>query len=56
MHYDIPSPQRINELKQLIAGSQERQAKSDQVGDDELERPMTKEELAAIVDYNIQNL
>lgn len=55
MHYDIPSPQRINELKQLIAGSQERQAKSDQVVDD-LDRPMAKEELTAIVDYNLQNV
>ena len=54
MHYDIPSPQRINELKQLITGSQSKQDKSNE--DVELERPMTREELAAIVDYNIQNL
>ena len=55
MHYDIPSPQRINELKQLITGSKAKQAKSDQVGDD-LDRPMTQEELAAIVECNLQNL
>lgn len=54
MHYDILSPQRINELKQLITGSQSVQAKSNE--DIELERPMTKEELTAIVDYNLQNL
>lgn len=54
MHYDIPSPHRINELKQLITGTQAEQVKSNE--DDELERPMTKEELAVIVDYNLQNL
>lgn len=54
MLYDIPSPQRLNELKQLITGTQAKQVKSNE--DDELERPMTKEELAAIVDYNLQNL
>ena len=54
MHYDIPSPQRLNELKQLITGPQAEQVKSND--DDGLERPMTKEELAAIVDYNLQNL
>ena len=54
MHYDIPSPQRLNELKQLITGTQTKQVKSNE--DDELERPTTKEELAAIVDYNLQNL
>ena len=54
MHYDIPSSHRINELKQLITGTQAEQVKSNE--DDELERPMTKEELAAIVDYNLQNL
>ena len=55
MHYDILSPHRINELKQLITGTQTKQVKSDE--DDQcLERPMTKEELAAIVDYNLQNL
>ena len=54
MHYDIPSPQRINELKQLITGSQSEQDKSNE--DVELERPMTEEELAVIVDYNLQNL
>lgn len=54
MHYDIPSPQRLNELKQLITGTQSKQDKSNE--DFELERPMTKEELAAIVDYNLQNL
>ena len=54
MHYDIPSPQRLNELKQLITGTQTKQVKSNK--DDELERPMTKEELAVIVDYNLQNL
>ena len=55
MHYDITSLQRINELKRLITGSKAKQAKSDQVGDD-LDRPMTEEELAVIVDYNLQNL
>ena len=54
MHYDIPSPRRLNELKQLITGTQTKQVKSNE--DDALERPMTKEELAAIVDYNLQNL
>ena len=54
MHYDIPSPQRLNELKQLITGAQTKQDKSNE--DVELERPMAKEELAAIVDYNLQNL
>lgn len=54
MHYDIPSPHQINELKQLITGSKSEQDKYNK--DDELERPMTKEELAAIVDYNLQNL
>ena len=54
MLYDIPSPQRLNELKQLITGSQTKQVKFDE--DDGLERPMTEEELAAIVDYNFQNL
>ena len=54
MHYDIPSPQRLNELKQLITGTQSKQVKSNE--DDWLERPMTKEELAAIVDYSLQNL
>lgn len=54
MHYDIPSLQRINELKQLITGSQSKQDKSNE--DVELERPMTEEELVAIVDYNLQNL
>lgn len=54
MHYDIPSPQRLDELKQLITGAQTKQVKSNE--DDVLERPMTKEELAAIVDYNLQNL
>lgn len=55
MHYDIPSPHRINELKQLITDTQESQDKSEQVNED-LERPMTKEELAAIVEYHLQNL
>lgn len=55
MLYDIPSPQRLNELKQLITGTQSKQDKSDQVGDD-LDRPMTQEELAAIVEYSLQNL
>lgn len=54
MHYDVPSPHRTNELKQLITGTQAKQDKSNE--DVELERPMTKEELAAIVDYNLQNL
>ena len=54
MHYDITSPHRIDELKQLITGTQTKQVKSNE--DDALERPMTKEELAAIVDYNLQNL
>lgn len=54
MLYDIPSPQRLNELKQLITGTHTNQAKSNE--DDELERPMTKEELEAIVEYNLQNL
>ena len=54
MHYDIPSHQRLDGLKQLITGTQTRQDKSNE--DIELERPMTKEELAAIVDYNLQNL
>ena len=54
MRYDIPSPQRINELKQLITGYQAKQVKSNE--DDVLERPMTEEELATIVDYNLQNL
>lgn len=54
MHYDIPSLQRINELKRLITDPQAKQVKSNE--DDELERSMTKEELAAIVDYNLQNL
>ena len=54
MHYDIPSPQRLNELKQLITGTHTNQVKSNE--DDALERPMTEEELAAIVDYNLQNL
>lgn len=54
MHYDITSPHRIDELKQLITGTQTKQVKSNE--DDELERPMTKEELAVIVDYNLQNL
>lgn len=54
MHYDIPSPHRLDELKQLITGAQTKQVKSNE--DDELERPMTKEELAAIVDYSLQNL
>lgn len=54
MHYDIPSPQRLNELKQLITGTQTKQVKSNE--DDALERPMAKEELAAIVDYSLQNL
>ena len=54
MHYDIPSPQRLNELKQLITGTQSKQVKSNE--DDELERPMANEELATIVDYNLQNL
>lgn len=54
MHYDIPSPQRINELKRLITDPQAKQVKSNE--DDEPERSMTKEELAAIVDYNLQNL
>ena len=55
MHYDIPSPQRLNELKQLITGTQTEQVKSTST-ESCLERPMTKEELAAIVDYNLQNL
>ena len=54
MHYDFPSPQRLNELKQLIVGTQSKQVNSDE--DDELERPMTEEELAVIVDCNIRNL
>ena len=54
MHYDIPSHHRLDELKQLITGAQTKQVKSNE--DDELDRPMTKEELAAIVDYNLQNL
>lgn len=54
MHYDIPSPHRINELKRLITGSQSKQDKSNE--DDALERPMTQEELAAIVEYGLQNL
>lgn len=54
MHYDIPSPHRINELKRLITDPQAKQDRSYE--DDTLERPMTKEELAAIVDYNLQNL
>ena len=54
MHYDIPSSQRLNGLKQLITGTQAKQVKSNE--DDALERPMAKEELAAIVDYNIRNL
>ena len=54
MHYDIPSPHRINELKHLITGTQSEQDKSNE--DDVLEQPMTKEELAAIVEYNLQNL
>ena len=54
MHYDIPSPQRIDELKQLITGTQTKQVNSSE--DDGLERPMSKEELVAIVDYNLQNL
>ena len=54
MHYDIPSPRRINELKRLITGTKTKQVKSNEV--DGLERPMSKEELAVIVDYNIQNL
>ena len=54
MRYDIPSPQRLNALKQLITGTQAKQVKSNE--DDALERPMTKEELAVIVDYNLQNL
>lgn len=54
MLYDIPSPRRINELKRLITGSQTKQVKSNE--DDELERPMTKEELTAIVEYSLQNL
>lgn len=54
MHYDIPSPQRINELKQLITGTQTSRVNSNE--SDQLERPMTQEELAVIVDYNLQNL
>ena len=54
MLYDIPSHHRINELKLLITGSQTKQVKSNE--DDELERPMTKEELTAIVEYSLQNL
>ena len=54
MFYDIPSPHRINELKRLITGSQTKQDKSNE--DIELERPMAKEELTAVVDYNLQNL
>ena len=54
MHYDIPSLQRINELKRLITGSQSEQDKSNE--DDRPERPMAQEELAAIVEYSLQNL
>ena len=55
MRYDIPSPHRINELKQLITGTQTKQVNSVST-EPCLERPMTKEELAAIVEYNLQNL
>ena len=54
MRYDIPSPHRINELKRLITGAQSEQDKSNE--DDALERPMAQEELAAIVERNLQNL
>lgn len=53
MHYDIPSPHRINELKRLITDSQSEQDKSNE---DDLDRPMNEEEFTAIVEHSLKNL